>query len=101
MKPSEILNVKLKRRRKNLFSTKTIKEVMTVQHKPISGGALTKLTAKEDKLGTEIFKDILALMDKKSEGSNGDVDLLIFSILKKCRNTSLLLKDEITLQMLK
>lgn len=67
----------------------------------MSGGPLTKLPEKESKIAVEIFRDILQLMEKKNEANNTDADLIIFSILKKSKNSSLLLKDEVYLQMLK
>lgn len=74
---------------------------MTVQRKPLSGGSLSTLTQREDKLGSDIFKDILSLIDKKNEEGNIDADLIIFSITRKCRGSSVMLKDEVFLQMLK
>jgi hypothetical protein len=55
------------------------------------------LTRQEDKIGIEIFKEILCLMEKKNEQGNADADLIIYSITRKCRGSSVMLKDEVFL----
>lgn len=61
----ESLKAVLRKRRKNLFGTKSIREIMIVQRKGLSGGSLTSLTQKgEEKMAIDIFKDILLLMAK-------------------------------------
>ncbi|EAS06250.2 myosin head protein (macronuclear) [Tetrahymena thermophila SB210] len=96
----EYLKQVLKKRSKNIFQTKKVEEIMVVSHKQLSS-SLTKLTKEEDKKAVEVFKDILKLMQKKDQKDNEQIDIIIYSILNNCMNTSLNFKDEIMLQMLK
>ncbi|KAL4449786.1 hypothetical protein ABPG74_008159 [Tetrahymena malaccensis] len=96
----EFLKHILKKRSKNIFQTKKVEEIMVVSNKQLSSG-LTKLTKEEDKKAVEVFKDILKLMQKKDQKDNEQIEIIIYSILNKCMNTSLNFKDEVLLQMLK
>ncbi|KAL4501636.1 hypothetical protein ABPG72_018687 [Tetrahymena utriculariae] len=96
----EYLKQVLKKRSKNIFQTKKVEEIMATSHKQLSS-SLTKLTKEEDKKAVEVFKDILKLMQKKDQKDNEQIDIIIYSVLNNCMNTSLNFKDEILLQMLK